>query len=214
MKKLLMLLLSLFALTNLAIAQEVIIATNLSYADFAVGSVVASKTGSEIFFVEKDKIPAEILNEISEINPTTIYIIGGPAVVSPEIESELSASYNVTRIWGMTRYGTACEVAKYFWSEGSEEAVLVWDLPDSPNVNLSVSTMISLAAEEAQTQEAPLLLIQKNHLSYEIEDTLKTLNVSKVKVFGNVGNKVFEQLSDLGIGYEWVSGEPEEIKEK
>ena len=209
-----MLLLSLFALTNLAIAQEVIIATNISYADFAVGSVAASKTGSEIFFVEKDKIPAEILNEISEINPTTIYIIGGPAVISPEIENELSAKYNVTRIWGMTRYGTSAEVTKYFWPEGSEEAILVWDLPDSPNVNLSVSTMISLAAEEAQTQEAPLLLIQKNHLSYEIEDTLKTLNVSKVKVFGNVGNKVFEQLASLGIEYEWVSGEPEEIKEK
>ena len=216
MKKTIILALFLLLIPSLAVAQveELIITTNISYADFAVASVVSSKIGAPLFFVSKESIPTEVLNEIQAINPEMIYIIGGPAVVSEELENELSLTYNLTRIWGMTRYGTSAEVAKYFWSEGSEEAVLVWDLPDSPEVNLTVSLMVTKAAEEAQDEEIPLLLIPKNHLPYEIIEALKTLNVSEVEVFGNVGSKVFEELTALGISYEWEAGEPEEIEEK
>ncbi len=193
---------------------EVILTTNISYADFAVASVAASKIGAALFFVSENEIPAETLEAINSINPEKIYIIGGPAVVSKNIEDELSKDYEVVRIWGMTRYGTASEVAKYFWSEGSEEAILIWDKPDSREVDLNVSLMIVKAAEEAASEEIPLLLIPKNHLSNEVEDALKTLNVSKVKVYGNVGSKVFDELNALGISYESIPGDPSQIRER
>ena len=194
---------------------EVIIATNVSYADFAVASVAASKIGAALFFVSKNTIPNETLEAINSINPEKVYIIGGPAVVSRSIELELNKSYDVIRIWGMTRYGTSSEVAKYFWSEGSEKAVLVWDLPDSPKVDLDTSLMIVKAAEVAQNEIIPLILIPKNHLTVEIEDALKTLNVSSVKLYGNVGPKVIEELNSLGIEIEErITGEPREVREK
>ncbi len=195
--------------------KEVMIATNISYADYAVASVAASKIGSALFFVSKNEIPNEILEEINSINPEKIYIIGGPAVVSEDIENELKKTYEVVRIWGMSRYGTSSEVAKYFWSEGSEEAVLVWDLPDSPEVDMNTSLMVVKAAEVAQSEEIPLLLIPKNHLPFETEDALKTLNVSKVKVFGDVGSQVFDELSSLGIEVdEKITGDPTRVREK
>jgi len=194
--------------------KEVIIATNVSYADYAVASVAAAKIGAALFFTSPNQIPNETLEAIKTINPQKIYIVGGPAVVSIPVERELSRNYEVERIWGMTRYGTSCEVAKYFWPEGSEEAILVWDLPDSVIIELNVSSMILQAAEVAANSSLPLILIPKNHLTKEIEETLKVLNVTKVTVYGNVGSKVFEELDSLGIKYEHVSGEPREIAEK
>ena len=195
--------------------KEVMIATNISYADFAVASVAASKIGAALFFVSKGTIPSDTLEAINSINPEKIYIIGGPAVVSRSLELELNKTYQVIRIWGMTRYGTSCEVAKYFWPEGSEEAVLVWDLPDSPFVNLSVSSMIVKSADSAQAEEIPLILIPKNHLTVEIEDTLKTLNVSSVKLYGDVGSKVIDDLNSLGISIEErITGSPTKVRER
>ncbi len=208
------LLVTLVILTKNTVAQEVMIATNTSYADYAVASVAAAKTGAALFFVSENQIPSETLEAINSIKPEKIYIIGGPAVVSQEIENELKKSYEVIRIWGFTRYGTSVEVAKYFWAEGSEKAILVWDLPDSRIIELNVSSMVIKAAEVASSEKIPLILIPKNHLSIEIEEALKTLNVSKVVVYGNVGSKVFEELSALGISYESVPGEPYEIKER
>lgn len=215
-------LVALVTLTKNVFAQEVMIATNISYADYAIASVAAAKIGAPIFFVSENKIPNETIEAITSINPEKIYIIGGPAVISQELEmgeiaeigSKLNKSYEVIRIWGMTRYGTSCEVAKYFWPEGSEKAILVWDLPDSRVIELNVSFMIIKAAEVASSEGIPLILIPRNYLSMEIEETLKILNVSKVTVYGNVGNKIFEELNTLGISYESVPGEPYQIKER
>ncbi|MEM5790761.1 MAG: cell wall-binding repeat-containing protein, partial [Candidatus Aenigmatarchaeota archaeon] len=210
----LFLLVALVALTKNVFAQEVMIATNISYSDYTVASVAAAKIGAALFFVSENEILTETLEAINSINPEKIYIIGGPAVVSPEIESELNKSYEIVRIWGMTRYGTSCEVAKYFWPEGSEKAILVWDLPDSRIIDLNISSMILKAAEVASSEQIPLILIPRNYLSMEIEETLKILNVSKVTVYGNVGSKVFEELTALDISYESVSGEPYQIRER
>lgn len=204
-----------FSSVNAQDIKEVMIATNISYADFAVASVAASKIGAALFFVSKGTIPSDTLEAINSINPDKIYIIGGPAVVSRSVELELNKTYQVIRIWGMTRYGTSCEVAKYFWPEGSEKAVLVWDLPDSLFVNLSVSSMIVKSADEAQAEGIPLILIPKNHLTVEIEDTLKTLNVSSVKLYGDVGSKVIDDLNSLGIEIkERITGNPSQVRER
>ena len=211
--KVLLLLLAPLFLSNLAAATEVMIATNISYADFVVASVAASKIGAYPYFVEKH-LSNETLNEILAINPTKVYIIGGPAVVDEASENLLKAELgedNVIRIWGMTRYGTSNEVAKYFWSEGSEKAILVWDLPDSLYVNFNVSQMVIAAAEEAENEEIPLLLIPRSHLPEATAETLQELGVKKVKIYGNVAEKVLSDLQDLNISYEVIKGEPFEI---
>ena len=211
--KLLFLLLAPLFLSNLAVATEVVIATNISYADFVVASVVASKIGAYPYFVEKH-LTNETLNEILATNPSKIYIIGGPAVVDEASENLLEEELgedNVIRIWGMTRYGTSNEVAKYFWSEGTEKAILVWDLPDSLYVNFNVSQMVIAAAEEAENEGIPLLLIPKSHLPEATAETLQELGVKKVKIYGNVAEKVLSDLQELNISYEVIKGEPLEI---
>jgi len=202
-------------LSNLAKATEVMIATSISYADFVVASVASSKIGTYPYFVEKH-LTTETLNEILASNPSKVYIIGGPAVISEESENLLKAKLGkdkVIRIWGMTRYGTSNEVAKYFWPEGSEKAILVWDLPDLPYVNFDVSQMVIAAAEEAQNEGIPLLLIPFTHLPKDTAETLEELGVKEVKIYGNVHAKVFNDLEKLNISYEVMKGEPIKIVE-
>ena len=204
------------AIMNFApvLAQEVMVATNVSYADYAVASVAAAKRGAALFFVSENKIPNETLEAINSIKPERIYIIGGPAVVSENIENELSKICEVIRIWGMTRYGTASEVAKYFWPEGSEKVIIIWDKPDSRVVDINASLTIIKASEIAAAEEIPLLLIPRNHLSSKVEDALKALNASYAEIYGDVGSQVFKELNALGIEYEIVSGSSKELVKK
>ena len=127
---------------------------------------------------------------------SNIYVVGGPVVITSSLEDELGESYNVVRLWGMTRYGTAVEVAKYFWDE-SQKAVLVWDGLSAPH--LGNSEMVSQAKELAIEEESPLLLINKNYIPEQVESVLQNLSVQEVILVGNVDERVTTALEDLGI---------------
>ncbi|HIQ50318.1 MAG TPA: hypothetical protein EYH56_03950, partial [Nanoarchaeota archaeon] len=195
MKKLIYAILSLLVI-QVATATPVMLATDLNYADILVASAAANKIGAEVYWVNKETIPEEIYSAIENANPEEIYIIGGPAVVSEEIEANLSQKYNVIRIWGMTRYGTAAEVAKYFWKEGSEKAVLVRDEIGSID---KYAELVAKAKDIAVTQEIPLLLVPKNTLPAETEEALKELGVKEIYLVGEIEQSLKTMLKELGI---------------
>ncbi len=185
----------------------VMLATNITYPDMLVASAAASKIGAEVLWTGKDSIPSDIFSAINETQPEEIYIIGGPAVVSENIENELSQYYNVTRIWGMTRYGTSAEVARYFWSDGTQEAVIV------PNdINDDNGELVAKAKDLAASEGIPLLIIPPGTIPSEIESVLSDLGVKKVYIVGTVTQNVKDKLESMGIEYE-TYGE-KEIEEK
>lgn len=196
-----------------ALASPAMLATDISYADMLVASAAANKAGAEVYWVNNDTVPEDVYSALSELGPEEIYIIGGPAVVSEEIETNLSQSYNVTRIWGMTRYGTAAEVAKYFWPEGVEKAVVAVDLPDSPEVNEEYAEFVEKAKDIAISEQIPLLLIPSDSVPSETEDALTSLGVKSVYLVGEVSEDVKSYLTDLGITIENEIETPEEAEE-
>ncbi len=195
---------------------EAILTTTLTYPDTLVSSVVAAQNGLPILVTQRDSVSTEVLNTLQQFNVIKIYIIGGPAVVSEKVEEDLtSMGYDVVRIWGMTRFGTACEVAKYFWPNGSEKAVIVWDQLDKPTQNLESAQLVAQAKEIAISEGVPLLLVPKSVMPPEVSDTLKFLNVTKVVIIGDVGQIVKDELSNLGITVEEeITGNFREIARK
>jgi len=121
---------------------SVILTTTENYPDSFVAAVAANKIGSPVLLTDKNEIPIDTKNQLNELKPTTVYIIGGPSVIGARVENSLKGQgYEVIRIWGITRYGTSTEVAQYFWVGGSEKAVLVWDktgTPDNGNEDMLV----------------------------------------------------------------------------
>lgn len=189
----------------------VILSTNVNYPDSFISAAAAEKIGVPVLLTNKDSIPNETMNEIEILNAKTIYIIGGPAVVGVEVEDELkNKGYDVIRIWGMTRYGTSSEVAKYFWSEGSDEAVIVADNTETPE--RGNSDFVITARDLAKSINRPLLITSNDTLSSSVYDTLKSLGVKRVKLVGNFDNSIINELNDMGIEIsEKFSGNASEV---
>ncbi len=176
--------------------ESVILTTDSNYPDTMVASVAGDYIGAPVLITSKGQLTSETEDELSSLAPTNVYIIGGPYVVSEAVEEGLEETYNVVRLWGMTRYGTAVEVAEYFW-ETSSQALLVWDVmqrPESGNAEL-----ISEAKDLAMQHDMPALLIRKNDIPDDVVDALVNLSVESVILVGNVGSDVEATLSELGI---------------
>ncbi len=192
---------------QVAQATPVMLATDSTYADILVASAAASKIGAELYWVNHETIPEDIYSAIEEAQPDEIYIIGGPAVVSEDIEANLSEKYSVIRIWGMTRYGTAAEVAKYFWTDGAEKAVLARDDLGSED---EYAELVSKAKDIAITQIIPLLLVPEDTLPAETEDALKELGVKEVYIVGDVEDQLKTAIEELNIT---ITGEAKTVEE-
>jgi putative cell wall-binding protein len=165
MKKLLTLTLLLAVLSTPLLAQQtdasadtnidtVIIASTANYPDALVASAASEKEGIPILLTKKDGLTGETKQALSTINPSEIVIVGGELVVSSEVESELRSSYDsVVRLSGTSRYGTAADIASYFWPEGSDTAVLVENEPEDDDGHL-----LTMARGMAIEQDSPVLL--------------------------------------------------------
>ena len=185
-------------LVNTVNAQEidsVILANDLNYPDALVAGVAGNHIGAPVLLTGKSEIPDETMSEIQNLSVQTIYIVGGPEAISEDVENQLNQSYEVVRVWGLTRFGTASEVAKYFWSDGSGKAVLVLDvLTEIPNQE--AAELVSLAKDLAISEDSPLLLTPGGFLPADVSDALKELGVKNVTLVGNLSSLVPELESE------------------
>ena len=183
-----------------------ILVTTLNYPDAMVAAAASVQSGFPVLFTDKGSIPSETQEELDRIGPKEVVIIGGPAVVGTEIEDELSGKYDVVRLWGMTRYSTSAEVARYFWPEGVVDAVVVPDNvkdPDQGNMG-----DILAGKDLARQLFAPVLIVAKDNVPGDVEDALKDLGIQKTSVVGTtVSPSISGGLSGLGITVDVITGD-------
>ncbi|PPK93168.1 putative cell wall binding repeat protein [Kineococcus xinjiangensis] len=77
-----------------------------------VDALSAASLAQPILLTERDTIPDSTLDALKELGVRNITIVGGPAVVSQKVEDALKEPYNVARISGDDRFGTAAAVAR------------------------------------------------------------------------------------------------------
>lgn len=82
-------------------------------------SAFAANQGNPILLTERDNIPDVTLAQLQALAPTNVTIIGGTAVVSNNIESQLKAQYAVQRWGGWDRYGTQLIVFRNLFTNQS-----------------------------------------------------------------------------------------------
>ena len=189
----------LLTLVTLVSAADVILVTNQNYPDSAVASVVAKKFGMALIVIDGINISLEEINNIKAYNPQNIYIVGGPAVITEDVEKILKENFpnvNILRIYGITKFGTSCEVAKFAFNQ-SFEAIVVVDKGDYPPEK-GYYKRIAFASKLAQIRGVPILITPEGNLSVEVEETLKKLGVKRVLLIGKDDN-VLNQLKNLGI---------------
>jgi putative cell wall-binding protein len=180
-------------------AQEetpVVLSTDSNCPDALVTSVAANKIGAPVLLTDPDTLSSETEEELGELTVETLYIIGGPEVVSPGIEESLAETYEVVRLWGTTRYGTAVEVATYFW-ETAPKVLLVWDTLEGPHEGRC--GLISEAKDLAIQEDIPVLLIPQDSIPEQVAEALVTLGTEEVILVGNLGSAVTDALAGLEI---------------
>lgn len=89
-----------------------VIASGANYPDALTASGLAGVHRCPLLLVNRDSVPTVVAQKLSSLGVQTIYIVGGTAAVSSEVEAQLDLDYHVERIAGGDRYATAAEVAK------------------------------------------------------------------------------------------------------
>ena len=145
--------------TNLAILTEggsasngIIVSSGLNYAD----SLSASATGMPILLVGKT-LTEEQIAYLSN-SGGKVYIVGGNTAISADVEAQIrEVKSSVSRIAGNNRYETSYRIASTFYS-GKRTALITaygMDYPDG-----------LVASSLGQAMDSPVLLINKNDLTY------------------------------------------------
>ncbi|MEK6720090.1 MAG: cell wall-binding repeat-containing protein [Chloroflexota bacterium] len=96
------------------------IATGLKFPDALAGAVVAAITPGPMLLVPGASIPPAVAAELTRLAPGRIVLLGGPSVISSEVEGAL-AGYTgggVTRLAGANRYDTSAAISAASFAQG------------------------------------------------------------------------------------------------
>lgn len=188
---------------NIQKGTPVVIVNGYGFADaLSISSIAASK-GYPILMSDSDSLPDETKQEIQEIQPNSVYIIGGQASLSNSIVNQVKnlvpsiSESNTMRIGGTSRYDTSLNICRYF-NVNTNTAVIAngENFPDA----LSGSALAAKLNAPIILTDGTRILDQKNFLDNtnytnlillggqgaindDIEDTLKGIQpVTPVKL--------------------------------
>lgn len=153
----------------------VVIAQGYNYADALCSSPLAKKYNAPILLTGTSKLSDNTLKEIKRLNAKKVIIIGGPKVISQQVEKQLNdlKINNIKRIYGANRYETSLKIAE---NMGDVKKVFL----TSGNGYADSLSVASVAAKE----QSPILFSDKNKLNDSINKFIKDKEVNKVFIIG------------------------------
>ncbi|WP_421381529.1 cell wall-binding repeat-containing protein [Bacillus salacetis] len=169
--------------------------------DALAGSVLATKLDAPLLLTATDRIPDTILDEITRLNPQTIYLLGGSSAISEVAESQLiHKGYSIKRITGKDRFDTSVKVAEELNSDTEE--IFITTGTDSPDP-------LSIAPYSGMKQ-IPILLAGKEHLPESTMAYILNNHIKRVTIVGGINAvsvDIEHQLKAAKvIGVERISG--------
>jgi plastocyanin len=185
----------------------VILASAENYPDALVSAAASSKAGVPVLLTEKDELPDETADALQRFDPDEVVMVGGEAVISADVATTLERDHNVTRLWGVTRYGTAVDVADYFWPEGSDSAVIVEN-----NFDDSDGEVLAQAQRLARQESDPVFLAPSEKIPASVLGRLDDLGVTGVTVVGReLSDEARQELTEINVSVdEEITGDSEE----
>ncbi len=178
----------LLASVGFAATDTVMLVSDTTSVDMLIAKAASERAGVPLLVLEDGILADALKTELSDLGVKTVVLVGGPAVISEAIETELAEDYDVVRLWGNERTGTAVEVAKYFWYGGTDCVVLADDTKDSA-ADTEVQTEASL---EASTDGCPFFPVPKGKVPAEVLDTVSQLGATKAKFVGLAASGEFK----------------------
>jgi putative cell wall-binding protein len=153
----------------------VVIVNAFATVDGLTASYAAGQHNASILYTDKDSLPQASADEIKRLGTKKIWIVGGTAVVSQELEDSWKAEgFTVTRLAGEDRYETAAAVA----TSGSTKPGKVFLASGESFADALVAGPI------AYKKGYPILLAQAGNVPSSTSSALTTLGVTERVVIG------------------------------
>jgi len=175
------------------------VATGLGFPDALAGGALTAQLGVPLLLVSTSSIPAPTLNEIKRLKPTTIYVLGGPAVVSEAVVQQLRSHDHPTagstlRLSGADRYATAAAISRAAFAPGVD-AVFISTGTNFPDA--------LAGAPASATLGGPLLLVSATSIPTATRNELSYLKPKRIVILGGpsvVSSTVATQLDAYTSG--------------
>lgn len=152
-----------------------VLAYGENYPDALAAVPLAGKLNAPILLTDKDSLNPKTRTALQDLKVMTVYVVGGTAVVSVNIENQLiNAGYSVKRIAGQDKYDTAIKIAEEL-GDVSEVAVTTGD---------DYADALSIGAIAAQKQ-MPIILVPKDYITSSIHSYISSKNITKTYVVGD-----------------------------
>jgi hypothetical protein len=165
---------ALIATAALASAQNgnTVILVSDNEADSAVAEAIKNVRNIEIVTTPWGVYSEDVVDQIDDLDPSTIFVIGGPSAVLSEYETSLE-SYRVIRISGEDRYATAAATLRHFRENFRGKGVVVAYGYDSKGIRK--------ALEKAKGLGGIVLFVKPDDVPDEVIDALEDSGVEEVE---------------------------------
>lgn len=188
-----------------------IVASSANYPDAFIGAAASNKVGAPILLTEKAQLSASTSNALENMSVDEVVILGGPAVVSEDVEAEINTLVNsTTRLWGVSQTGTSVEVSQYFWTESDEATIVQYPISAENGYKL-----LSAVKNEVQDEDEPILVSKPGTVSESVLSEVNRLNATEVEVYSTEAVNITEDLESIGVeDVEETEGELDEVTEE
>lgn len=154
-----------------------VLASGQDFADALSAAPLATKYNAPILLTTPKELDTKTESEIKRLGVSEIFIIGGYASVSKEIEDKLtSKGIKITRLHGKDRYQTAMAVANFIGTNGEIFIAAGSNFPDALSI-----------ASYAAAQGIPIILTKKDTLPEGLEKYISDYHINKTYVIGGPG---------------------------
>ncbi|MDP2622214.1 MAG: cell wall-binding repeat-containing protein [Actinomycetota bacterium] len=136
---------------------------------------LAAAVGGPILLTPTDTLPQAVVDEITRLDPTFIYIVGGPAAVSNDVRAQLNTFAPTGHLYGPNRYATAVAISGAVFPDGAGVVYVAvgTNFPDA-----------LAGAAQAAAWGSPILLTPTDALPQNVIDEIIRLDPYAIIILG------------------------------
>lgn len=154
-----------------------VLASGQDFADALSAAPLATKYNAPILLTTPKKLDTKTEAEIKRLGVSEIFVIGGYASVSKEIEDKLILNgIKIIRLHGKDRYQTAMAVANFIGTNREIFIAAGSNFPDALSI-----------ASYAAAKGIPIILTKKDALPEGLEKYISDYHINKTYVIGGSG---------------------------
>ncbi|WP_186429183.1 cell wall-binding repeat-containing protein [Clostridium sp. BSD9I1] len=154
-----------------------VLASGQDFADALSASPLAKKYSAPILLTNPKELDSKTEAEIQRLGVSEIFVIGGSASVSKQIEDKIaSKGIKITRLQGKDRYKTSMAIANFIGTDGEIFIAAGSNFPDALSI-----------ASYAAAKGIPIVLTKKDTLPEGLDDYVSDYNINKTYVIGGSG---------------------------